>query len=124
MLKGIAKLAGKLLKEGAKNASKNVAKETTKNVTRQTFTSESRNAAFRKAKEINNIPRTEQPIKVNKDHLNRQGKHEQGREYFFKDNKVIRDDAKGHIFKDDPSQNRGPHFNDQNKNHFDYPSKK
>jgi len=71
MFKGIAILAGKLLKEGAKNASKNVAKETTKNVTRQTFTSESRNAAFRNAKEINNIPRTEQPIKVNKDHLNR-----------------------------------------------------
>ena len=50
MLKGMANLAGKLLKEGAKNASKNLAKETTKNVTRQTFTSESRNAAFRKAK--------------------------------------------------------------------------
>ena len=124
MFKVITKLAGKLLKEGAKDASKNVAKGTAKNITRQTFTCESRNAAFRKAKEINNIPRTEQPIKVTKDHLNRQGKIEQGREYTFQGNKVIRDDAKGHIFKDDPSQNRGPHFNDQNKNHFDYPSKK
>ncbi|MEU4807184.1 HNH/endonuclease VII fold putative polymorphic toxin [Actinosynnema sp. NPDC023587] len=32
----------------------------------------------------------------------------------------IRDDAGGHTFKDDPSQNRGPHFNTENGDHYDY----
>ena len=105
----------------AKSAASNTAKNTAKNVTKQSFSSESRNAAFRKAKEVNNIPRTEQPIKVTSNHLNKQGKVEQGREYTFKGGKIIRDDANGNTFKDNPSQNRGPHFNDQNKNHFDYP---
>ena len=107
----------------AKNSANNVAKSVANNVTKQNFSSESRNAAFRKAKEVNNIPRSEQPIKVTPNHVNRQGKVESGREYTFKGGKTIRDDAKGHTYKDDPSQNRGPHFNDQNKNHFDYPKK-
>ena len=107
----------------AKNSANNAAKSVANNVTKQNFSSESRNAAFRKAKEVNNIPRSEQPIKVTPNHVNRQGKVERGREYTFKGDKIIRDDAKGHIYKDDPSQNRGPHFNDQNKNHFDYPKK-
>ena len=34
--------------------------------------------------------------------------------------KSIRDDSKGHSFKDDPSQNRGPHFNDDQGRHYDY----
>ncbi|HEM5134222.1 TPA: hypothetical protein U1275_002117 [Streptococcus suis] len=33
---------------------------------------------------------------------------------------IIRDDAGGHVYKDDPSQNRGPHFNDIGGNHYDY----
>ncbi|NQP01810.1 hypothetical protein HO940_09830 [Streptococcus suis] len=33
---------------------------------------------------------------------------------------AIRDDAGGHVYKDDPSQNRGPHFNDDGGNHYDY----
>ncbi|HEL2150146.1 TPA: hypothetical protein TZC45_000822 [Streptococcus suis] len=33
---------------------------------------------------------------------------------------IIRDDAGGHVYKDDPSQNRGPHFNDDGGNHYDY----
>ncbi|WP_071842746.1 HNH/endonuclease VII fold putative polymorphic toxin [Cedecea neteri] len=32
----------------------------------------------------------------------------------------IRDDAGGHFFADDPSQNRGPHFNDEKDNHYKY----
>ena len=32
----------------------------------------------------------------------------------------VRDDAKGHEFPDDPTQDRGPHFNDPSGNHFDY----
>jgi HNH/Endo VII superfamily nuclease toxins len=32
----------------------------------------------------------------------------------------IRDDAGGHAFPDDPSQNRGPHFNTENGDHYDY----
>ncbi|WP_338327556.1 HNH/endonuclease VII fold putative polymorphic toxin [Rosenbergiella epipactidis] len=32
----------------------------------------------------------------------------------------IRDDAKGHFFGEKDIQNRGPHFNDQEGNHYDY----
>lgn len=32
----------------------------------------------------------------------------------------IRDDAGGHEFPDDPSQNRGPHFNTDDGGHYDY----
>lgn len=32
----------------------------------------------------------------------------------------IRDDSQGHTYPDDPSQNRGPHFNDEAGNHYDY----
>ena len=74
-----------------------------------------RNAAFREAKRHNNIPMCQQPTNVTKNHKNLQGKTEPGREYTFKNgNKTttIRDDRLGHKFKDDPSQNRGPHFND------------
>ena len=89
------------------------------------LTFKTRNAAFRKAKEVNGIPRSEQPSKVEYTHLNRQGKREPGREYTFGKNgeHKIRDDAKGHKYKDDPSQNRGSHFNDEHGNHFNYPSK-
>ena len=83
---------------------------------------QTRNGAFRKAKEVNGIPRSAQPDKVTYTHLNRQGKTEAGREYTFGNNK-IRDDVKGHQYKDDPSQNRGSHFNDKFGNHFNYPSK-
>ncbi|NFG61440.1 MULTISPECIES: hypothetical protein [unclassified Clostridium] len=30
------------------------------------------------------------------------------------------DDAEGHIFTDDPTQNRGLHFNDPAGNHYDF----
>ncbi|MCE1090940.1 hypothetical protein LU640_30545, partial [Pseudomonas monteilii] len=32
----------------------------------------------------------------------------------------IRDDAGGHYFGKNNSQNRGPHFNDENNGHYDY----
>jgi hypothetical protein len=34
--------------------------------------------------------------------------------------KTIRDDTEGHVYPDDPTQNRGPHFNDEAGNHYDY----
>ncbi len=83
---------------------------------------QTRNAAFRKAKEVNGIPRSKQPDKVEYTHLNRQGKREAGREYTF-GKKKIRDDIKGHDYPDDPSQNRGSHFNDEHGNHFNYPNR-
>lgn len=32
----------------------------------------------------------------------------------------IRDDAKGHDYGKNDPQNRGPHFNDEKGNHYDY----
>ena len=78
-----------------------------------------RNGAFREAKRKNNIPVSEQPKKV-KPNADRRGKKHPGKIYEFENGIEIRDDAAGHIFKDDPFQNRGPHFNDPNGNHFDY----
>ena len=77
-----------------------------------------RKGAFREAKRKNNIPVSEQP-KV-KPNVDRRGKRQPGKIYQFKNGIEIRDDAAGHIFLDDPTQNRGPHFNDSNNNHFDY----
>ena len=33
---------------------------------------------------------------------------------------TIRDDAAGHTYTDDPTQNRGPHFNTEDGGHYDY----
>lgn len=77
-----------------------------------------RRGAFREAKRKNNIPVSEQPkVEPNRD---RRGKVQPGRRYEFKNKKTIRDDSKGHIFPDNPTQNRGPHFNDDKGRHFDY----
>jgi hypothetical protein len=50
-----------------------------------------------------------------------------GRQYEFTrsdgSKTTIRDDVAGHRFEDNPSQDRGPHFNDENNNHYEYPSK-
>lgn len=32
----------------------------------------------------------------------------------------IRDDSEGHVYIDDPTQNRGPHFNTPDEGHYDY----
>jgi hypothetical protein len=82
-----------------------------------------REGAFKAAKKANDIPVTHQPDEVlpNRD---RRGKIQPGREYIFnkgKPNEVrIRDDAGGHDFGPNDPQNRGPHFNDPQGNHYDY----
>lgn len=83
-----------------------------------------RSGAFRKAKEDNGIPRSQQPDKT-KGNTDRGGRDTPGRQYDFTrpdgSKTTIRDDAAGHQYPDDPSQDRGPHFNDENGNHYDYP---
>lgn len=78
-----------------------------------------RKGAFREAKRKNNIPVSEQPNKV-RPNVDRRGNKQPGRIYEFDNGVVIRDDAAGHVFGDNPYQNRGPHFNDPSGNHFDY----
>ena len=68
-----------------------------------------RNGALNAAKRRLKIPRCTQPKAV------RPG----GREYDYGDGNVIREDPP-HIFPDDPSQDRGPHFNDPNGDHYDF----
>ena len=78
-----------------------------------------RKGAFKEAKRKNGIPVSEQPKKVSTN-VDKRGNPQPGRNYEF-DNKVsIRDDAAGHIYPDNPTQNRGPHFNDPAGNHYDY----
>ncbi|MEY8285676.1 HNH/endonuclease VII fold putative polymorphic toxin [Lachnospiraceae bacterium 50-23] len=78
-----------------------------------------RKGAFKEAKRKNGIPVSEQPKKVGPN-INKQGKQVPGRQYEYENGTIIRDDASGHIFPDNPTQNRGPHFNDNSKNHYDY----
>ncbi|EPR08089.1 right-handed parallel beta-helix repeat-containing protein [Ruminiclostridium papyrosolvens] len=78
-----------------------------------------RNGAFREAKRNSDIPVTEQPKKVTPA-VDKRGNRIPGKDYDFGDGKVIRDHSGGHEFPDDPSQNRGPHFNDPDGNHYDY----
>ena len=75
-----------------------------------------RSGAFKEAKRQNGIPVSEQPVSVTKPNKYKG----QGREYEFKDGTKIRDDAFGHKYPDDPTQNRGPHFNDPAGRHYDY----
>ncbi|WP_374990736.1 HNH/endonuclease VII fold putative polymorphic toxin [Acinetobacter rudis] len=68
-----------------------------------------------------------QPTRV-KPNVDRRGNIQPGKQYEYEVPKfgggtqtvIIRDDSKGHVFLDDPSQNRGPHFNTLNGNHYDY----
>ena len=86
-----------------------------------------RRGAFRAAKRLNGIPMSEHPQVVTNTR-NRQGEIVHGRDYYFSESFEgqnrgglhIREDADGHVFLDDPTQNRGPHFNDQIGRHFDY----
>ncbi|MDE6702006.1 MAG: hypothetical protein K2K10_13505 [Acetatifactor sp.] len=77
-----------------------------------------RNGAYREAKRKNNIPMSEQP-KVTPN-IDKRGNRQPGKTYEFENGIKIRDDAKGHKYRDNPTQNRGPHFNDPDGNHFDY----
>ncbi len=81
-----------------------------------------RRGAFREAKRKNGIPVNQQPSSV-KPNVDRRGKRQPGRQYEYdtpEGKKTIRDDAGGHNYPDDPSQNRGSHFNDEAGNHYDY----
>lgn len=43
------------------------------------------------------------------------------RDIISKGNPVdIRDDSNGHEYPDNPNQSKGPHFNDEAGNHYDY----
>ena len=78
-----------------------------------------RKGAFRKAKRNSGIPVSEQPKKVTQA-VDKRGNRIPGKDYNFGNGKVIRDHSGGHKFPDDPTHNRGPHFNDPKGNHYDY----
>ena len=85
-----------------------------------------RKGAFNEAKRHSGIPTSQSPDRV-EPNFDRRGRRQPGRTYEFdqiqngrKNTITIRDDAGGHIYLDDPSQNRGPHFNDMEGNHYDY----
>ena len=82
-----------------------------------------RKGALREAKRNNGVP-TSQPPEEQSPNYDKRGNRQPGRQYRYRDtegNPVnIRDDAGGHQYLDDPNQNRGPHFNDEAGNHYDY----
>lgn len=87
-----------------------------------------RSGAFGEAKRANGIPVSQQPL-LTSSNLDRRGDLQPGRRYEFELPKkingetqvlIIRDDAKGHNFGHNDPQNRGPHFNDPKRNHYDY----
>ncbi|MDW8846756.1 hemagglutinin repeat-containing protein [Erwinia sp. MMLR14_017] len=86
-----------------------------------------RAGAFNEAKRQSGIPVSQSPSKVYPN-VDRRKNPQPGYIYEFDVPKpgggtqkvYIRDDAGGHFFADDSSQNRGPHFNDEKGNHYDY----
>ena len=83
-----------------------------------------RRGAFREAKRASGIPVTAQPKEV-RPAVGKQGQQIPGRDYVFEnpqkggDDVIIREHF-GHKYPDNPSQNRGNHFNDIHGNHYDY----
>lgn len=86
-----------------------------------------RDGAFNEAKRLNGIPTSQQPAYVGPN-IDERGKVQPGRVYYFDlpapgggtRRTYIRDDASGHYYGPHDPQNRGPHFNDPRKNHYDY----
>jgi filamentous hemagglutinin len=86
-----------------------------------------RSGAFNEAKRQSGIPTSQQPSRV-LPNVDKRGNPQPGSIYEFEvptsgggmKTVRIRDDAGGHDFGDGNSQNRGPHFNDQPGNHYDY----
>jgi hypothetical protein len=85
-----------------------------------------RSGAFREAKLQSGIPVSQQPSRVELNKNKRQ-KTQPGRSYDFevrrnrkKEIINIRDDAGGHYYGPNNPQHRGPHFNDEHGNHYDY----
>ncbi len=86
-----------------------------------------RRGAFRAAKRSDGIP-TSQQFKGHRPNVDKRGKPQPGAQYDFdvatplggKANKTIRDDSGGHHYGEGNPQNRGPHFNNEKGDHFDY----
>ncbi|MEO5731921.1 MAG: RHS repeat-associated core domain-containing protein, partial [Byssovorax sp.] len=86
-----------------------------------------RQGAFNEAKRRSGIPTSQQPSAV-RPNTDRRGAPQPGRQYDFNvatpgggtKTVTIRDDAGGHDFGPGDPQNRGPHFNDEEGNHYDY----
>lgn len=85
-----------------------------------------RSGALREAKRRNGIPAGQQPKQV-RPNQDRRGNPQPGKQYDFENPRgpeypdiTIRDDAAGHDFGPGAPQNRGPHFNDPDGNHYDY----
>jgi hypothetical protein len=89
-----------------------------------------RHGAFAQAKRDAGVPVSQQPVRVRENRDARENL-QPGRQYDFEVPKpgggtrtvTIRDDAAGHRYPDDPSQNRGPHFNIESPRmpgHYDY----
>jgi len=86
-----------------------------------------RNGAFREAKRESGIPVTQHPDRVTPNY-DRRGNLQPGVTYEFDimnsngtvSTLKIRDNAAGHFFGVNDSQNRGSHFNDDKGNHYDY----
>jgi RHS repeat-associated protein len=86
-----------------------------------------RRGAFREAKRRSEIPVSQQPSRVLQN-VDRRGHPQPGRIYEFDvpddgggfKTVRLRDDAGGHNFGPNDPQNRGPHFNDEAGNHYDY----
>ncbi|WP_214764606.1 RHS repeat-associated core domain-containing protein [Exiguobacterium sp. s141] len=92
-----------------------------------------RRGAFRAAKRKMGIPMSQHPRSSTQSNgrkkqyvpaFDRSGKKIPGRHYDFGRGRIIRQHSGGHKYKDDPSQNRGPHYNDQWGNHYDYLKKR
>ena len=99
-----------------------MARQSVKAANKTIDAAKTRNAAYREAKRANDIPVSQQPTHVGAN-IDRRGKSQPGKTYEFDTptgRKTIRDDSNGHVFSDDPSQNRGPHFNDDQGIHYDY----
>ncbi|NVK20814.1 MAG: hypothetical protein HWE30_19215 [Methylocystaceae bacterium] len=88
-----------------------------------------RSGAFKQAKRDMGIPVSQQPNRV-LPNIDKRGNVQPGKIYEYdiidpnavggKRTVKIRDDAEGHLSLDDPSQNRGPHFNTPDGGHYDY----
>jgi len=81
-----------------------------------------RNGAFNAAKQLNGIPRSQQPERVGPNYDLR-GNLQPGRAYYFNVNGrniTIREDSGGHFYGPNNIQNRGSHFNDPLQRHYDY----
>ncbi|WP_031431583.1 MULTISPECIES: RHS repeat-associated core domain-containing protein [Methylomicrobium] len=86
-----------------------------------------RNGAFREAKRQSGVPVNQQPSRVTPN-VDKRGNTQPGKIYEFDSPTSgggmktirIRDDSGGHNFGAGNLQNRGPHFNDEIGNHYDY----